>query len=231
MYKLRSYFRTIPFLYKFWFSFVSKQTASLPKKDNLFYLGGYPRSGNSYFSNMLQYLFPKINFSHHLHTIAAIKIAFKINLQVFIIVRNPIDSISSLYVMKCNDNYENNDLLNLLLDDYIDYYNFLVSKYKLINFINFDTCISNPIMFLKKIESKCQNLQINDNCYKELNDYLEKNELRNKQSNMNETHSIRFSSTPNKKRSKFKNHIKDKLQELEKFQIADSVFNELQSHL
>lgn len=70
--------KTHTILYKIWFYLKSsKPMTSLPNKKNLFFLTGYPRSGNSYFTNLLKYLNPKLNFSSHLHTIASIKIALK----------------------------------------------------------------------------------------------------------------------------------------------------------
>ncbi len=84
---LRKIIRSNPFLYKIWFKNVRNSKTNLPKENDLFFFTGFPRSGNTYLTNLMKLIFPSLNFSHLLHTIASIKLAMNIKIPVFVIVR------------------------------------------------------------------------------------------------------------------------------------------------
>ena len=85
-------------LYVIWFYMIRIRKGSkvkLPDKSDDLYFDGYPRSGNTYFSGLMERLYPDIQYSSHLHAIAGIKIAFRRKIPVFILIRYPVDAIIS----------------------------------------------------------------------------------------------------------------------------------------
>ena len=222
---IRKYFKSIPLLYKFWFKFNSSNL-KLPSKNDSLYFDGYPRSGNTYITNILFELYPKLKFSHHLHTIATIKLAIKIKIPVIIIIRNPLDCIASLYVMKSPNNLQDRKLLNRLIYDYIEYFNFILSKKKLITFVFFDKVIKNPKIFIDILAETNTSL-VKQSDYQKLLDILDNKSLQFKQKEMTEQHAIKYSSTPNETRTSLKKIIKEKIMTHPKINEAIALFDEI----
>jgi len=214
-------------LYKIWFYLKSnKPMTSLPNKKNLFFLTGYPRSGNSYFKNLLNYLNSKLNFCSHLHTIASIKIALKIRIPVYVIIRQPLESISSWSVMRCNSLSDQKKTLDYCLKEYVSYYQFLNKNRRHLQILIFDDIITNKIDFLNLLN--LPDFDINKDLYvKRLNDFQQNSFMKNKQSKMSKSHLTKFSSTPNLDRNKEKDKFKVLLKKESDFLIAQQLYDNL----
>ena len=220
---LRRLFMSNSILYKFWFNFFSTGKSLLPIKNDLFYFGGHPRSGNSYFTNILKEVYPDFKFSHHLHTIGAIKLAFKAKIPVIIIVREPLECISSLYVM----NNSNNQLDNELINKYIEYHKFLLAKENLIEVVVFEKLINNPQLILDSLKKANIRLEIKEKDYDTLQKLVQSKFLKKKQLKMSDTHALRFSSTPNESRTNLKKVIKKELIKNPHMDKANHLFKSL----
>ena len=140
--KLKQIFKKKPFFYKIWFELKMKGgKLFLPQKTHDFFLDGFERSGNSYLVALLNYNFGKeLKFSHHLHNIAPIKIAMSLSLDIWVAIRKPEKTIASFAIMrKYYGNTKDTDaLLGEILNDWIEYYDFVKSKCPNTKFIIID---------------------------------------------------------------------------------------------
>ena len=224
---LRRIFMSNPILFKFWFNNFRKSRLNLPSNKDSFYFDGYPRSGNSYFTNLTREIYPKMSFSHHLHTIGAIKISLKKNIPTLIIVRNPLDSIASLYVMKNKDEVFNNKLLNKHIKDYIKYHEFVLKNINRLKIVEFQRLINEPQLFLDSLGELNVDLSIQKDDYKRLLNAVENDSIKKRQSKMSKEHALRFSSTPNPVRTKLKDEIKKSIVENHNFKKATDLFHDI----
>ena len=107
----------------------------------------YPSSANSYLCNLIKALNREIDIAHHTHSIANIKLAFRYNVPVVVIIRNPIEAISSRIArFGLNIDYS--------ICEYILFYNFIVknkTKVLCINFNDVTDNIENVLYRIRKI--------------------------------------------------------------------------------
>lgn len=164
---LKSYLKQIIstniILYYLWFKIVRKRKGldiSFFQLDTDVYIDGYPRSGNTFLIHLVKGLFPNLKLAHHLHLVAPIKIALLLDLPVFILIRNPMDCISSKYLkyftmrgLDVNIDIEEK-LLNQFIIDYITYYKYVKNNLNRIKIIKFDQLINSPkkIINIIKVE-------------------------------------------------------------------------------
>jgi len=208
-----------PALYKVYYHLIRKNIGNkvkLPKSDHAFYFDGYPRSGNTYFAGLLKHSTPELQFAHHLHCVSGIKLALSKKLLVFIIIREPIESISSYYVMKHNKNVN----LNSLIKHYCSYYEYLLANHKRIYFIYFPE-------WLKCKKTTLENLmKILDKGSSELTEEIIQ-EFDTKMKSIEKNKLGTAGSFPNKKKSELKNIAKAKIISTEQFKHAQYLFDNL----
>jgi hypothetical protein len=173
---------------------------TLPEiKDDL-YFDGYPRSGNTYFIGLIKRMYPDIKYSSHLHTISGIKIAFKRNISVVIIIRNPEDAIVSnmFRVINSKGKKANQELADDLTRRYIDYYSFVLTNRKRLRVLNFNELIEKEQILMNILSETIGVKKYTDESFELLlkeNDEIMKNMEKNKDDNV--------SSMPNKRRKAF----------------------------
>jgi hypothetical protein len=221
---MRLFFKKYVFTYVIYFIIARRNFDKLPNRKNSFFLTGFPRSGNSYFTNLIKYCKPDLNFSNHLHTIASIKMALNKNILVLVIFRSPLDSISSLYVMKNKSVQINQLLLQSLLKEYIDYYEFLNKNRRDLNFISFEKVTVNPNYFIEELINVLPKFNFTDDDKTRMNHFVEGDVVKKKQEKMSSTHSLQFSSTPNQKRNLLKKEIIELLKQDSCFSKAQQLF-------
>jgi hypothetical protein len=228
---LRSLIKASPLLFRPWFMLFrnSKTRTNLPDKKDYFYFGGFPRSGNSYFTNLIEELHPDIQFSHHLHTIAAMKMALNKKVPVIIIVRHPMESIASLLVMNQGDDQKRNRaLMERYVKDYIDYHTFVLAHQQDLEVVLFEKVIKHPNDFLavlyKVANPKIDPVKEGERSVEKLS---EKTTIAERQQKMPEEHAVRYSSLPNKERTKLKEGIKEDLVQIEAYQKCVALYQSL----
>ena len=221
---MRLFFKKNVFTYIIYFIISRRNFGKLPNSKNSFFFTGFPRSGNSYFTNLIKYCKPDLNFSSHLHTIASIKMALNKNVLVLVILRNPLDSISSLYVMKNKLGQMNQLLLHSLLKEYIHYHEFLNKNRRDLNFISFEKATINPNYFIQELKNVLPNFNFTDDDKTRMNHFIEGGFLKNKQKKMSSTHSTQFSSTPNHKRNLLKKEITELLKQDSSFSKTQQLY-------
>lgn len=223
---LKKKFKEIVLLYKLWFYFNKPKfpKLKLPKYNDQFYIDGFPRSGNSYVDYFFRNFHPHLEYSHHLHTVAGIKIAIKRGIPLFILLRNPLDVIASYSIMRAYDNkgdLSDNSLLVNISNEYINYYQFVYD--------NLDKIYILPHTIIINIEA--------------LNNYFNKNIINIKKdysvdelNNFHE-HFVRMqsekpslvTSMPNDERNNKKKLVKEKILKLDSYKKANTLYLKLLS--
>lgn len=66
-----------------------------PRKDTDLCLEAYPSSANSFSFVLIRNLNGSLNIAHHTHAIASLKVALRRKIPTIIIIRNPLDAVSS----------------------------------------------------------------------------------------------------------------------------------------
>lgn len=142
-----------PFLYNLYFHLIRKHRGIVPDYftyDTDYYFDGYPRSGNTYLAHLVTNIFPSKKSVHHLHRIGPIKIALRKDIITFILIRDPMDSISSNYLKYFAERKQefpekiDQKLLKYMTKEYMKYYQFVSSQKNSIHLIHFDDLINNP---------------------------------------------------------------------------------------
>lgn len=156
---MRRIIRNNPVLYPLYVRYVVKnRTAIFPSSRTKLHITGFPRSANTYCYNVVKQVFPALCISTHIHTIASIRLAFKWDVPVVLIVRDPINTVASLCVMKSSA--ASHDVRTLLLD-YLEYHKYVIGKVGGIKILRFEDVVCSKEFLLKEI---CQSLGVQCTC-------------------------------------------------------------------
>lgn len=154
-----------PVLYRLWYLLYRRNTG-VPLKwfsaGTQLYVDGYPRSGNTFAQFLIKNLWPGIEFVHHFHAIAPLKIALNRHVPTFVLFRHPAASISSNYLktfaLRGSTNTaqiaSNPGLLTELTRTYREYYDFVSRNTDDLMLIDFDSLISEPASVMVCINRK-----------------------------------------------------------------------------
>jgi hypothetical protein len=201
----------------------------LPSKNTSLHLEGFPRSGNTFAWNLLYNTIcvnGKLNICHHLHSVGSIKMSLNKNVRVFILIRNPLDTIASCYLKYYatrnlgNPNYVNIPLLEHVAKQYINFYSYCLQKSSRIRIIFFKDLVSNPLKFVLFVQSmlKLDSLTFNKNDI-----HLIINKFSDKESRKNPL----GSSMPSDFRNQEKEKISQGLVSIPIYSQSKSLFEEL----
>jgi len=124
----------------------------------------YPRSGKSYLQSMLTLAFSNMFYYSHLNKPGE-KEKLKNYDHIISLVRNPVDSISSIVAMQMefNESLIIEDLIKIRIEEYCDFYSFILKNSN--NFINFNDIVANTeevILYVSRLtgyEVKNNNLK------------------------------------------------------------------------
>ena len=119
--------------------------------DDLF-ITGLPRSANTFFAFYLRCSFPDKYISSHNHVIAEIRTAIRLKIPVVVIIRTPMEAISSLAIKQDAD-----------VDNLVYYYNdYLKNLYKImkhsgtnIKLIDFEDVTKDPDKIAIEVAAHC----------------------------------------------------------------------------
>ncbi|MDZ7693162.1 MAG: hypothetical protein U5K69_18920 [Balneolaceae bacterium] len=195
-----------PLLYKVWFYLYRTRTGDkvrLPQKTDHLYFDGYPRSGNTYFSGLISFVFADTEFTSHLHVIAGIKLALKQGLPVFIIIRKPEDAIiSNLFrVTEKKSLKPSQKLVDELAFGYVEYYSYVNSRRDTLNILDFSKVTQEPLAMLKKVAPVLSDSKRSDEKFEE---QVKRFDERIKEKEKNKISAT--SALPNEERKFFKNN-------------------------
>lgn len=161
--RLRSLFKRSPLLYRLAFKYYLKGRfggeGRIPERGDDLYFDGFPRSGNSSFVKYLRESnnrLDKILYSSHLHCIATIKIAQSRDIPIFIIYRDPLESISSWYYhLKSDPDNLSEMTIDWMIGEWLSYYNYCIRKND-IGLFSLDNFRNDPVNFIATFNEKAQ---------------------------------------------------------------------------
>jgi len=145
-------------LYLYYFKFfVDKHKELFINQNTDIIVEGFPRSGNSFLVFYLKKISKnKINIASHTHHPAHVMKGYKEKKTIIIVIREPIDAVVSLFIF-----YKKKIKFELLIDEYISFYN-RIFKYKdEFIILNFETIIKNPKKVINIINSKNKKKRLN----------------------------------------------------------------------
>lgn len=124
------------------------------------YFDGFPRSGNTFALHLISKIWPDMHIVHHFHAIAAVKIALANNIPTFILLRDPLNAISSWYLKELsmqNRSFKpseiNHQFLKSLVIDYYHYYKWISNNLIGISIIKFEALINEPASVMLDINN------------------------------------------------------------------------------
>lgn len=120
-------------------------------------LDGFPRSGNSFFTALLRVCYSNLKIAHHIHSVANILLCLKKGIPCFVLIRNPVDAITSFIMREqsmSKENLNENYYYEYGLEYYKSFYEAILRDKNKLVVINFDEYISNPKEFLDIILEK-----------------------------------------------------------------------------
>ena len=143
--KIRQLIRSKPNIYKIFLYFKNGYSYKLPNKSTDLHLTGYQRSGNTFAAEIIANIFPNHTIVTHFHSIASIKSAFKHDVPVIVLIRNPLDSVLSSIVKRVDGQGENiNTAIAYDLDEYYYYYSYVLNHSDKIKIFHFTQLKDNP---------------------------------------------------------------------------------------
>lgn len=140
---LRRFIRNSSILYPLYVKYILRNdTVDFPDASTELHLTGFPRSANTYCYNILKVVFPSLILSYHIHTTASIKLALKHRVPTLVLVRDPISACCSLLLK--NQLEPSPNKVESLLNDYIEYYEFVLSNKGRLKILKFEDVVSSP---------------------------------------------------------------------------------------
>jgi len=131
-----------------------------PDANKTLIIEGYPRSANSFIEALIYFnnrdLLYENKISSHTHSISSLKFGIKKKIPIIVVLRDPIDSISSLKIRRSNLPIE------MLIFRYIYFYKFVHKNLKKFMILEFNEYTKEYSQTLKKI-NKFFNLKLDVN--------------------------------------------------------------------
>lgn len=177
-----------------------------------FCVEGYPSSGNTFFQYIMHYLFPDVNFAHHTHSLATIKIAKRRNLPTVILIRKPLDVISSRAVRFGDD-------IDLSLKEFIYFYNYIKKNSNIFFVITFEE-VTNGDFHRLKTYLDFKGYKFNETLTSEAMEYA-RNVILYKEKNE------KFVALPSEDKEKKKRILKQKVESSIYYLQAVEVYNDI----
>lgn len=117
----------------------------LPHHDLL--LDGYPRAANSYAYNFLTHFHEELDCVHHSHASATLKMARRLEVPGFVLIREPLDALTSNVI-------RSGDHLPYYVGHYEQYYGYVRENLENVDLVPFDTVTQDPVAFLGFVEEQ-----------------------------------------------------------------------------
>lgn len=182
-------------------------------------IDGFPRSANSYAVNLVQTVCPDLKIIHHVHSPVIIKKSINDKILVFVLIRNPEDTVTSEYI-RVKYSGERNQNIKWLIKRYVKYYEIVKAYVDDVFIVSFETVTQTPVAYLKYVFSK---LDLNIE-----RDYVEVvNETRSIGKSKITEDIIYTTSIPTRERDEYKQHVKRNIMSKYDFSEANKIFNAL----
>lgn len=180
-------------------------------------LEGYPSSGNSFLNVLLNNIEPTLNIAHHTHSIANIKLALSNHIPAAVIIRRPEDCVASRII---RFHFDLNQIDNLLLE-YLNFYEYVEKTASSITVIPFEY-IENDLQSVIELISSLIGRQLStENLNEKINEALIYLQVWGRE------HRGKYTTLPDKGRTKEKQKIKKYIEDSAYFDKARHVYKEL----
>lgn len=181
---------------------------------------GYPSSANSYTYHILKYLTKDLNFGHHCHSFANVKLAIEYQIPAIVLIRKPENAIASR-IARFDSTVEESLL------EYTEFYELTQKYIQSIILITFDEIIHDTASVLNKINNSTQ-IEFSD--YNNLDDVNKK--VRDRMHNVERRlkKDVSNISLPSEERNKLKEDLKNSILGSPLFNKADAVYKRLQPY-
>jgi len=222
-YKVKKFIQGNGFLYsKHKYVFDKKSFyKNISKKSTDICVEAYPSSANTYLMYLIKNLNDDVEISHHTHTIANLKLAAQYNISCVVLIREPLDAISS-YAYRFFNNTDK--LLNRSISEYINFYEYVQNNKDFMKVVEFQELIDNPQTVLKNIQQYSgMDLKLDKVDW----DQLIETSLNNIKDNAKKRGRLKRGSFPSESKEKGKSEIKNRIKNTKKYERAKEIYNKL----
>lgn len=117
--------RDSPRLYPLWLRARSGgRRARLPSPSSDLHVAGFPRSGNTYAWRLLEETAPDLRVARHLHSLASIRLALRLGVPTVVLVRDPVEAVSS-YLVRRQASPDHDALLARLMRRWVRFHRYV----------------------------------------------------------------------------------------------------------
>lgn len=220
IYKIKILARRIPFVYKILFIFshsLDTYHRQIVTKNTDLCIEGYPSSGNTFIYFLIKSLNPSLRIGNLTHSIANVKLALKYNIPCVVLIREPLEAISSRIVR-----FKQNIVHKKYIEEYIDFYKIVLDSKEKVIVINFNQIKENLTESIRLI-SKQTNFPFPLNLLEErVNEVKIFLKVRGYEDGNPENISL-----PNEKRNEMKQKVKQELLTYPSLIEAVNLYNQL----
>ena len=167
---------------------------------------GFPRSGNTFLYKLVKELNPELKTANHKHSVGHIKHAFYLNKPVIILIRDPLDAITSELIRYSNDGKIISKHL-YTINRYTQFYDYVSNVSNQVTLVTFAELTQDTERVLSELERKYA-LWERPVDY----GYVAQEVLKKMKSKINEDN-LYINSAPTERRDKIKLEVKNNLKE------------------
>ena len=180
---------------------------------------GFPRSANTYAHMAFRLNNKEVIIGHHLHVAAQILKACGYNIPTIVIIREPIEAVSSFMV------FQNSRRADFYLKTYINFYKKILPLKSQFIITDFKTVVSNLDKVIRAVNSKFRtNFNEIHDLKKHEKEIKEKIEEVNKRFFAGQTKTSMY---PSPERDKYKQQLKRKIESSKYFKKANQIYGKI----
>jgi hypothetical protein len=160
--RLRAIVRGSPSLYELHLRLSRKPgDLRMPRADDVLHLAAFPRTANTLALYLLHAAAPgqERRVSSHVHVPAAIRVALRLGVPTVVLIRDPLEALTSLLVMRRAAEGDQR-AADSLLSYYNTYYQYVEAKREQLEVVDFQTVVDQPAQFLRIATSAAPDLQL-----------------------------------------------------------------------
>ena len=185
---------------------------------------GYPSSANSFTYTLCRFLNPSLRIAHHCHSVANIKLGLRHDAFTLVLLRNPVDAISSNIIRFGNRKFNSKTIIRHSIEEYIEFYSFVLEVHEQLFLVIYDDIINDTRTVIDhinesdKIHFYYRNLEeVKENSIEYMKDWATRK------------NSLDRISLPNSQRAKIKLSLAKDITESPYYESADALYNQLKS--
>lgn len=182
---------------------------------------GFPRSGNSFFLSAFKKWNPDVRVAHHVHVPQQVLCGLQKGLPVIVLIRNPIDALSSLLIA------DNSLSVAIAINSYLEFYEKVLPVIEKTTIGRFEECTTKPHEIIRKMNGSSQKQYL----FKEVLTKEEKETIfkdlteHNKRMKQSEN----LVPVPSEKKETLKNEVRDRIGSNRDFPSASILYQEILS--